>query len=167
MFRRSWEVALDTLIIIDMQPYFLDGIPHKRVEPLITNVQRELRKAISLRQWVFLLEYQDCGETDPRIIGCLKHYSRLICRSKEDDCGAGEVFDELHHQRSYPDLRVMGINSGACVLKTVQALSYRFHNQHRTSIIRVVADACEDSMGRKWHQDALSKMRKLSNVEVV
>lgn len=157
----------EVLVVIDMQPYFVDCILQKRIEPLITNIQRELRRSISLRQWILLLEYKDCGETDPRITACLKHYSRFAILCKEDDCGSGEVLNELQRRQPYPDLRVAGINTHACVLKTVQGLSTRLWEQQSSSLIRVVADACDTSSGPKWHQDALSKMRRLPNVEVL
>jgi nicotinamidase-related amidase len=150
----------EALVIIDMQPYFVDGLLHKRVEPLITNIQREIRRAVSLREWVLLVEYEDCGETDPRITESLRHYSRVAVATKQDDDGSIEILAGLAPRPN--ELRITGINSHACVLKTVRGLSGR-----GTSDIQVIADCTDSTAGHKRHRRALWEMSRMKYVEVI
>jgi CMP-2-keto-3-deoxyoctulosonic acid synthetase len=124
-----------TLCIVDMQPMF-----QASQEPnTISGVLGLIAKAMKAGAGIVVLEFQGCGETDPRIIQALRGYHRVLITTKSCDDGSSE-FLEVCEQRGFYTGRVVvcGVNTDACVQATVFGIKRRLPQ----SKVVVVGRAC-------------------------
>jgi nicotinamidase-related amidase len=133
-----------TLVIVDMQPYFRAS----QHPDTLAAVEREIRSAISNESAIVLLEFEDSGDTDARLMRVLRAYPRLAVKLKTTDDGSAWVTAACReHGFGTKHFRVCGVNTDACVLATVLGLTRRL--PHCT--VEVVKDACNSgNTGYNW-----------------
>lgn len=160
------------LLVMDMQTGFAaacDGIT-------IWFVKQEILRAIELNMPVVILEYDvdDFGATHREIMELLSGYPRLAVIGRaprrrgqaehERDNGAAEVVEACLEHNFHPEgFRVCGVNSDACVVRTIRGLV----SSLPTCLITVVQDACNSTNGRNTHvfQDVFPQMPNVSVLE--
>lgn len=148
-------MKLGTLVIVDMQPVFSASKDYN----LIKNIRKYIRLAKIMRAGIVVVEYEPWDynqeatdfQTDFRILKLLKGYENYtICRKGIDD-GSKQVIDSCR-QNGY-DLKsifVTGINTCACVARTVEGLSGKL----KKSKIQVIKSACHCNHcdGTEWQK---------------
>jgi hypothetical protein len=130
------------LVVVDMQ------ITFRASEEVMQGVIREIRKSRTKKEWIVILEYDQCGRTATRILKELWHYSRVIRMVKYIDDGSIAVFHAMRRKNIRPKhIKVCGVNTSACISKTVEGLNL-------LSIpITVLSNACANKdMGNTSNQ---------------
>jgi len=139
------------LLVVDMQPNFETS----NREWLLENVEREIRAARAAGWGIMFLEYarrvNGCGvpvahRTHARLIRLVEDYPHAITVHKNSDDGSVDAMcaaeDDWWDDDCAPHLdggiRVVGVNTDACVAATVNGLSERNSELE----ITVVGDAC-------------------------
>lgn len=160
------------LLVLDMQT----GFPAACDAITIWFVKQEILRAIQLDMPIVILEYDvdDLGATHKEIMDLVADYPRAIVIGRaprrrgqaehERDNGADEVVEAcLGHGFLTEGFRVCGVNSDACVVRTVVGLS----SLAPSCRITVVQDACNSTNGRNTHvfQDVFPRMPNVSVVE--
>lgn len=141
-----------TLVVVDMQGYFTAA--NKR--SCISNVKREIRKAIHSRNDIVFVEFAGCHQTLPSIYKEVGSYESLYIIRKYDDDGSNELFSFLKAMKlNHKSLKFCGVNTSACVRATV--LGYR--DKMKSAKLSVVADACNDVSGLDGHKEALKDLK--------
>ena len=144
-----------TLLVIDMQPGFLKRFDEYQntlaKDEVIAGCREKVQQAIADGAQIIDVNYTDnfgpLGATIPEIADLWKGYKKLFKRRvskvmKSGDGGGAEIHPHLQEEQ----IRVCGINAGACVRDTVWQLSERcIDNEH----IRVYADAVANA----WNYD--------------
>lgn len=165
------------LIIIDVQPRY------KEAAYLIeSEVVAEIVKAKRNNESIVVVLYGSRTRPLKSVVEALHGYKYLSVHKTEDD-GGESIFSSLLHvsnRVSYTlkhgrlnldttkTIRVCGVNTSACVMKTVRSLSYlRFP-------VTVLGYACANRFPKisihknNWHHNgALARMDSWKNVEVV
>ena len=140
-----------TLIIIDMQKYFETS----QKKSVIKNCQKEIKKAMKLHNHIMFVEYDDCGKTDKRLTKLTKGYKNKSRVIKGCDNGSDEIYDKIEKWKlARKNLRVCGVNTDACVKRTVIGLCEYLP----MSNIVLVKNAC-NTCGKVWHEEALNIMK--------
>ena len=137
-----------TLVVIDMQPGFLKRFSEFENEmakdEVIEGCRQAVVKAIADGAEIIDLNYDskygDLGPTIPEIADLWKGYSKMFkgrvsYLQKSQDGGGDEIMENGVAEN---EIRVCGINAGACVRDTVWELSQRMIDDQR---ILVLADA--------------------------
>jgi len=141
-----------TLVIIDMQKYF-DTSQKKSV---IANCRKEIKKAIKTNNHIMFVEYCGCGKTDTRLTNMTKGYPKKSIVTKKWDGGADEVTKKIQEWKlARKNLRVCGVNTDACVYKTVIGLRFNLPKSN----IFLVKNACNTSR-KTGHTWALKELKK-------
>lgn len=125
---------MPTLLVIDMQPHF-DASQRKW---MIRNVSAEIKAAVKAGYRIVFLEYTHTPKhpgvavknaTDRRLIKLVAKYIDALVIHKQEDDGSVEVAKLLESlDGNYPgaireEIRVVGVNTGACVAKTVNGMA--------------------------------------------
>lgn len=158
------------LVVIDCQKRY------PAVELVIDAVIKEIQKAKGRSEWVMLLTYG--GRTVSRIAKHLRGYHKTVKVQKDHDDGSPAIFERLYgyHWRNSKRLgdkhigdirrfRVVGVNTSACVMKTVDGL-------RRIALVTVVRGACANAVHLPGitpgmhHNAALRRMGKWQNVRI-
>lgn len=152
------------LVIVDMQPSFTAA----RDKKTIKNCAREILNAIRLGHHIVFLEYEGERPTHDALINlCVKaNYCRFTRVGKYEDDGSAAVFsllkDELSYSKAKPKFTVCGVNTDACVKRTVAGLA------KRAKMVYVVRDACNQPKSFTGTKDApFEKMKKRKNVRII
>jgi len=137
-----------TLVVIDMQPGFLkrfdDYNNDMAKDEVIEGVRQAVVKAIADGAEIIDVNYDsrygDLGPTIPEIASLWSGYrklfkSRVSYVEKGSDGGGDEIMENGVAEN---EIRVCGINAGACVRDTVRQLDQRMIDDQR---ILVIADA--------------------------
>jgi len=161
------------LIVIDCQ------CKYPAVNLIAGAVVKEVLRARSRNEWVMLVTFG--GRTVKRITRHLRGYQKVVKVSKGYDDGSPAIFERLfaYHWRTNNNLnvkhvgrvrhlRVVGVNTSACVMKTVDGL-------RRFVRVTVVKNACANSADMRGmslppevhHRGALRRMSKWANVRVI
>jgi hypothetical protein len=131
-----------TLIIIDIQPQFRKSY----TKSLFRNCRREIRKAKIANNNIVLVEYSGCGKTSKRLTELVEDYDNVSYVTKEHDDGSYAIVPHLVGKKLIRNnLRICGINTDACVCRTVRGLRKRLPNSN----IVVVENACWSSYNHK------------------
>ena len=154
-----------TLCVIDMQNYF----PAARYKDVIDNIKLEIIKAKKRNYPVLYVKYNLSPWTNnkwhqslsPGLSDITRFYRKKYTVIKNHDDGSKEVYDFLSNNNLPKKLRVCGVNSGICVLYTVQTLIKKYNLK-----IDVVEKAI-DSDNHNYHIDALDRFYKMKNVKVI
>ena len=125
---------MPTLLVIDMQPHFVAS----QRKWLIRNVSAEIRAAMKAEHRIVFLEYTQIpgrpgvmakNATDKRLIEVLGDYDNALVIHKQHDDGSVEVAKLLESLNGYDlgaireKIRVVGVNTGACVAQTVNGMA--------------------------------------------
>lgn len=131
-----------TLVIVDMQGSF------KASRAIIEQVKDEVALASKNSCPIVVLQYQNRGRTHDDIMRLIessgvKH--SVLWKSRDD--GSAEV-SRVSYARGYPknSFRVCGVNTHACVRRTVVGLTGRFP----TSTVNVATAACNGPVSNNW-----------------
>ena len=132
------------LLIIDMQPRFeaANNMPTRMA------VLREIAKAKAMNMPVIVVEFDGSGLSHQEILEAVKDYGRTVRVLKQQDDGSNEVLRACTVQGWEPiSFTVVGVNTDACVARTVNGLLYL-----RPSVkIEVVKDAVNgDTFTNSW-----------------
>lgn len=156
------------LLVIDMQPKFRASNNLR----CLNNCAREIRKAIRNGNRIIFVEYNGEGTTHAPLIQLVKkvddygyllsYYPKYSLVGKTDDDGSQEIINHLRSMKRYGPYSfiVCGVNTDACVRKTVHGLAAR-----RGVTITVVKDACNQP--REWSNPPFDKMMNARNVVLV
>lgn len=124
------------LVIVDMQPAFSAC----NDERTIKNVQREIRAVKKAGGWIVVLEYKNLDSTHHRIRRSIAKYDKVDYFIKDMDDGSQWVEQALNcwGVPTNTEIRLVGINYGACVQETAFGLIENVPAE----LIQVVEDAC-------------------------
>lgn len=166
------------LIVIDVQPWY------KKAATLVEDaVVKEIKKAKRNREPIVIVLYGNRTQPTKKLREVLAGHKYIEVRKNEDDGGLALYAWLVHSsnrvsyrltdgQRLNLDaikrVKVCGVNTAACVIKTVKSLSYlRFP-------IKVLSYACAtrfdfktEEQSNKRHEKALERMSTWKNVEVI
>ncbi len=158
------------LLIIDLQPKFAP------TEEVLQETVRQIKKAKSKHEWIMVLEYAGFGKTTTKITKHFKDYSKVIRSTKEHDNGSPQVLWNLScryddgYIQNISHIKVCGINTSACVIKTVKGLSKL---DLKTTVLRNGTTNSkyfnnEDlEENHAYHLRDLKRMNKWKNVRVI
>lgn len=168
---------MPTLLVIDMQPHF-DASQRKW---LIRNVSAEIRAAMKAEHRIVFLEYTHTPKhpgvaaknaTDRRLIKLVADYADALVIHKQEDDGSAEVAKLLESlDGNYPgaireEIRVVGVNTCACVAKTVNGMA---KIMPKASIV-VVGKACNQGWNGGQEEpgnEGLAHINDWANVTVL
>jgi nicotinamidase-related amidase len=162
------------LVIIDMQKQYPAS------EEVLPEVLKEIKKSKRNNELIAIVNFS--GRALGRIYKAVKGARHLVINKHEDN-GAKAIFNTLidcasdNYKLDGPpridiskikQIKVCGVNTSCCVLKTVKSLSYlRFP-------IKVLSHACANYFPDKkiadnaWlHDDSIKWMKEWKNVKVV
>lgn len=133
-----------TLVIVDMQETF---IASKRV---LLEVLQEIDTALQNDWAIVILEYHNQGPTLDCVLARAKQSRRFALETKFKDGGGREVLNACRkHNLPTKRFRVGGVNTHACVSRTVHEISKLFHH----SYVMVVQKACAHNLrANDWHK---------------
>lgn len=150
-----------TLLVIDVQPYF-NAANNRRV---IRNCRREIRQAIEDKAGILLIEFLGCGRSNTGIAKMISNYDRAFVIIKGQDDGSSEVVAAIEHfNLPKTKIKVIGVNTNACVQSTVMGLT-RLRTNSKLSI-SVVADACY-SVSEDDHIIGLQNLHSVKKVKLI
>lgn len=109
---------MPALLVVDMQEEF--KLAHS--VKLQREIVRQIQQAKTHCQFIAVLEYEDSGETVPRVLKALKGYTRVAFARKEHDNGALEAARLLRNFTRASHVRVCGVATAFCVQATVLGL---------------------------------------------
>jgi hypothetical protein len=159
-----------TLLVIDMQKGFLDRFDEYdntlAKSEVIRGCQRAVIRAIADGAEIIDVNYSEhlgpLGPTIPEIADLWKGYKKLFKGrvswvEKRSNGGGHEV---MRNGIAEDEIRVCGVNAGACVRDTVWELDQKMiDNQH----IRVLADAVANC----WDYDCSGDLEYLESLDTV
>jgi nicotinamidase-related amidase len=143
-----------TLIVIDMQQSFLDGLYSSDRSDCVANVKREINKAVKNGSPILFVEFKDWGHTIKELIP--QSYSNISFVTKNKRSGAEEIVQELNRQRWSDKIKVCGIFTNQCVKESVIDLI----KIHKYKNIKIIEKAC--ACGDSYYQtNAINEMKYL------
>lgn len=155
----SWSVFANTaLVVIDMQPYFLER-GSKANSTVVAGVISAIQEARSGDQTIIIVEYKPhlLGQTHQDIIQAVSGYNKVITLAKYHNDGSSVIKEELVRQRvTLSELKICGLNTSACLMETINGLQ---NQMSRDVNFSVLAYACSDS-SESDHKKALTRLKK-------
>lgn len=151
-----------TLVVIDMQ----DGFNPDNYA--ISKIKKHIIKAKIDNMPIMFVEYHDYQEEDDygstiyELVKLTSKYKKTYYVSKYDDNGSFEIKSAVEKYKLNKNLNICGINTDACVKRTVMGLS---NNKYLK--INVFSDACHSEYGHYGHNSAIEYMKTLKNVKVI
>ena len=152
---------MSVLVVIDMQPTGHDAAAHPQT---LAACQREIKRAVRHRSFIFFVVYVGAGRTDARLTRITKGYSRKAFVYKNRDDGSIPLMQAANNlEVSLRGARICGVNASCCVEDTVKRLPYD---------CVLVADALGDECGsspsaetyrRESVRAAIKSMKRNSN----
>jgi nicotinamidase-related amidase len=154
-----------TLCVIDMQNYF----PAARYQNVIDNIKLEIIKAKKRNYPVLYVKYNLAPWTSrkwdqslsPGLSDITRFYRKKYTVIKDHDDGGNDVYNFLSKNNLPKKLRVCGVNSGICVMYTVDTLSKKYNLK-----IDIVENAIASDYALN-DNDALDRFNKMKNVKVI
>lgn len=139
-----------TLVIVDMQATF-GAANSKRVR---ANCKQEIVKAMESGAAIIFVEYIGQGPTIPSLVKLTDDYDRVFITRKSRDDGSQEVRSVIYNNKLPSHrIKVCGVNTDCCVLKTV----YGLEDLMNPSKMKVIASACNST----WdHAYGLLRLQK-------
>lgn len=142
------------LLVVDMQDAF------KASRNVLDGVEAEVKKAVRNKEWIIFLEYFGDGPTHYRLKKAVKGYKRKSFVKKDADDGSWRLIRRMDRLQLFPPrIRVCGVNTNACVKKTVFGIAARLDTK-----LVILQDLCSAST-KKWHNAGIRFMQKLKGVE--
>ena len=150
------KTSNSTLVIVDMQPYF-EAVTDKTVNQVIKLIKTMKEE----NSFIVVLEYYNCGNTHQRINEELHGYDNSRYMTKSFDDGSNEVLKSLGRKiKAKKKITVCGVNTQACVYRTVMGLREELPN----SEITVMKSACNTFKDKKL---SFSCFEKVPNVVLI
>lgn len=145
-----------SLIIIDMQPGFLAANHVSIKGPIL----REIKLAQKHNYPIIVVEYNiNKGYHTKKYI--TKELSGNITFIRKDtDDGSGHVIPILKTITKSKNVRLVGVNTNACVRETAEGMHYRGYK------VQVVGDACSASVPTD-HESSLLKLKKGRKIKIL
>lgn len=125
--RERINPAIDTgltVVMVDMQEYFLSDLSKERVAKLIRHQKKVLEYCLKHDIPVVVLEYAYCGSTIPELRKLVKKLRRKRFFLKQCDDGFESVIGSLHdilQEWQTGKLIFMGVNATVCVRQTAES----------------------------------------------
>ncbi len=127
-----------TLVIIDMQSFFLDDDDDDDHDSVISSVCSLIQHARQEKWAIIVVEYSGSGETVEAITETLKDYPNQETVIKNDCDGGSKIMECLNSNKIWSnDLVVCGVYGDQCVSQTVAGL----FNSSNLVEVDVVLDA--------------------------
>lgn len=159
-----WEIDKPNfLVIVDMQPVFGSS----QDKTLIKSIRDQIRLAKRRNMVILIVEYvgMACDEqdrtarTDYRIIAAIGNYVNVYFLKKTTNNGGPPIHDLLKRlfaveQYRQSTFQVVGVNTTACVLSTVEGLSKRFPQAK----IQVPIECCRDNRSEIYSLQRLQEL---------
>jgi nicotinamidase-related amidase len=146
-----------TLVVVDMQEYFVDT--NKKL--VVKNCIKEVESAVKNNAHIVFLEYDGHEGTLPIFMEPVNNYHSFAVKKKCDDDGSAEVQKAVHENGFMVGrFRVIGVNTDWCVQATVRGIRKRFPN----SFVEVVKDACHSNDD---HARGIRMIRSIGNVDII
>jgi len=145
-----------SLVIIDMQPVFKASQEPGLVQPITREIQLAKKKGYP----IVVVEYETKGKgknTLEYIAKKVREYGSFVIKNTDD--GAWAIIPMLKARTRSKKVRVVGVNTAACVYQTVCSLAEEGYK------VQVIADGCWDSFVPN-HNKYLVKMAKREGVSL-
>jgi nicotinamidase-related amidase len=114
----GFENVYPTLVVIDMQEFFEAA----NDQPTIQAINKEIRKSKENNGAIVLVHYEGNGDFRQEILDEIGTYKKVSQITKRDDGGHNEVNFVVQINNYNPKLRLCGVNTSACVLRTAEGL---------------------------------------------
>lgn len=147
-----------TLVVIDMQDQFFAS----RSQLVRDNCKKEIIDAKNKGNNIIFVEYQQCGRTINPLLKLAKGYKKSLVILKRRPDGSHEVSEAITHHNLPRRVRVCGVNTDACVQRTVLGLSLNYFIDE----IEVVKDACNSDYYH-GNYNGINAMRAFDKVKIV
>jgi len=142
-----------TLIIVDMQDYFVDR-NERRIIPAVLKL---IQYAKSNGWGIIVLEFDGCGKTIKEIAEKIKKYEHLVNILKYSEDGGEEI---LHFTNNNPrwskDFVICGVYGDMCVAGTVWGLLDRSNAANVTVIKNATSPPYNDEYGGHTRQNIIT-----------
>lgn len=162
IFRKVPQNTDRTLVIIDMQSGFMDGIEDDIV-PVICSLVCHAKQ----QEWAIIVaEFCGYGETDKEILDCLIGYAHWSTVYKKYCDGGQEVIECIRAHSSWSmDIIVCGIYGPQCVSETVCGI-FGASDLVEVSVVTdaISPDYCSCT---KESSEGLSQEKKVTTYDVV
>ena len=140
-----------------MQPAFEASREFGLIKPIL----REVHLAKKNKYPIVVLEYKTVNPDNQKTLEFItkevQDYARFVMKYKDN--GADYVDPVIRSLTRSKKIRVLGVNTGACVKSTVNALTVKGYT------VEIVADACWDSFAYlHYKQIALFKKKNIVRV---
>jgi nicotinamidase-related amidase len=143
------------LVVVDMQKAFYTS------GAILEDVLEEVKATMKKREWIVFLQYKGNGKTIVSLRNLVKDYPRKAFVTKSHDDGSYWLFARIEQLNLRPrKFRVCGVNTNACVKRTVFGLAMRSDIP-----IEVMKNLC-NAKNEDWHNTGLHYMKKLKGVKV-
>ena len=144
IFSQSYVAMTYTLVIIDMQAKF------KASKKVHQRVLQEIELAKQKNAGIIILEYGGHGPTNAELLkAAYSNYTKVFRVAKGQDDGSREIANIIRIPNNKRrallsnNLRICGVNTDACVQRTVEALI----RHYGIKTVSVIADACWTNTG--------------------
>lgn len=145
-----------TLVVVDVQKNFLKfcSLSIKR------NISMAVKKAVENKAGIVFLEFKECGRTIKPLLNRVSNYERAFIEEKSFMDGSIKV-KQVIRKNKLPSskIKVVGVYTDYCVLRTVCGLSKKFPK----SKIEVIENSCHCSYDKS---KSINSMRALRNVSI-
>jgi nicotinamidase-related amidase len=149
------------LIVVDMQSKF----EASNNPDTIKNCVKEIKKAVKNNMPIIILEYDGFGPTQHALMNSMRNYPKRYWYEKCTDSGADEVHYIVKRFRLSKNLKVVGVNTDACVRDTIYDLACK-PKRYRNYKIEVISKACNTESGPRYHLKTLERFAGWENVSV-
>lgn len=142
-----------TLVIIDMQAEF----PAACNKSVISKIEKEIDKAISNNSPIVFLEYVGYKRTISKLFNRVDGYENSYFIRKYEDDGSKPLINLIKGFKLPKTLKVCGVNTDACVYKTVIGLT----KNSSTLKIEVISKACWSDYSHENGLRYISEYKKI------
>jgi nicotinamidase-related amidase len=141
---------MHTLVIVDMQKFFTAA----NNVFLVKSIKREIELSKKHNWPIIVLEYNECGRTKSSISSQLWNYPYKYITKKFQDDGSFEAFSAITKLTKSKNIRIVGVNTDACVISTAYGLMLYNYN------VTFVNDGCRSDCLNKLQNSYLKTISK-------
>lgn len=166
---------MKTLVVIDMQPFFLNDMDGRSHKPLVNRTASLVREARENGWPVIIVEYylkqyihtwsgtkkafDEWISTDKRIMDELKWYRNKHVVIKDRDDGGRHVLRCIRENKLPCDVVICGVNTSACVRTTASSL-VKLGNTVRRSLDMTLVSCCIRNTWQYGNQQTSKEIRQ-------
>lgn len=115
---------MSTLVVIDVQEQFLNGVSHPRYieqkKTVLTAIRKTVEEFVELRKPIIYVEYVAQGHTLPEIIDVEYTLNHFVSKNIND--GSEKIMDKINELQLPDDLLICGLYGEWCVKATIEGL---------------------------------------------